>query len=280
MNTKFKLPTRGHSTYFTSALQRKMGLISTLVALLAGTIFCAQVWAQTFMPDNDLWKQDRLFKSTPNVSEAMFNKIVQAGREAYAEEATSRDETLTINGNWDDSTVNANSSRMFGSVTINMFGGLARRPEISPEGFTLVLCHELGHAYGGDPLIRSTPFFYMSAEGQADYFSTLKCYDKVAERVPELSKITQPSSGILNDCEKYNGNDINYANCIGKLEGGLSLGNLLSKLKNESVPKYETPDQTVVDSTVLSYPATIQCRVDTYRSGALELSRPLCWYKP
>ncbi|MBF0362844.1 MAG: hypothetical protein HQK49_17630 [Oligoflexia bacterium] len=230
-----------------------------------------------FMPDNDLWKDDhyyRQFKS--NVSKEMFDKIIQAGRDAYKSE----DESLTIKANWDSSTVNATTSRMFGSVTIEMFGGLARRPEIILEGFTLVMCHELGHAYGGEPLIQDNAWFYMSAEGQSDYYATLECYNRIAERVFELSRINpnQTTFFIKNKCKKYsNGKD--FSNCLAKLEGGLSLGTLLSKLGSSVPPKYETPDTLVVSETVLSYPQTVQCRVDTYLAGGLELQRPACWFK-
>ncbi|MBF0361762.1 MAG: hypothetical protein HQK49_12165 [Oligoflexia bacterium] len=232
------------------------------------------IYTKSFMPDNDLWKEDGYLKQfVPNVTKELFDKIVQAGRDAYASDQP------TINGNWDDSTVNANCMRAFGYVTINMYGGLARRPEITPEGFSLVLCHELGHAYGGLPYIRSVPLFYMSAEGQSDYYSTLTCYDQIAARVPELSKIVDTSDFIQMKCQTFANDQIAHANCIARLEGGLSLGDLLSQLKNEATPKYETPDPTVVSTTELSYPATIQCRLDTYFAGALRLPRPACWFK-
>lgn len=232
------------------------------------------VTLKQFMPDNDLWMEDSYYKNfQPNVDRIMFDKIIQAGRDAYASNAP------TINGNWDDATVNASCMKMFGMVTVNMYGGLARRPEITPEGFALVLCHELGHAYGGIPYIRSTPLFEMSAEGQSDYYGTLSCYDRIAARVSELSKIVDTSDLIRIKCEQYQNDQTKYANCLGKMEGGLSLGLLLSRLKNEPAPQYETPDPTVVSATELSYPATIQCRLDSYFAGTLSLPRPACWFK-
>ncbi|MBF0301068.1 MAG: hypothetical protein HQK51_20340 [Oligoflexia bacterium] len=157
-----------------------------------------------------------------------------------------------------------------------MFGGLARRPEVTIEGFTLVLCHELGHAFGGVPYIDDQ----VSAEGQSDYYSTLTCYAKIASKVKELSKIVNTGDFIKAKCNKYQSNQTDYSNCVAKLEGGLSLGKLLSALGFESAPRYETPDTTVVSETELSYPATTQCRLDTYFAGALTNVRPTCWYKP
>ncbi|MBF0315704.1 MAG: hypothetical protein HQK52_19950 [Oligoflexia bacterium] len=246
-----------------------LGCFSSTTTLAADEIAYRQ-----FMPDNDLWKEDEIYKKrTPNVTKEMFFKIVDAGTQAYVSEAP------TINGNWDDSTVNANCMRAFGYVTVNMYGGLARRPEITPEGFTLVLCHELGHAYGGAPYIRSAPLFYMSAEGQSDYYSTLTCYEKIAALVPELSKIENSDDYILRVCERFSSDSVAHANCIGKLEGGLSLADLLSALGRQTTPRYETPDPTVVRETILSYPATAQCRLDTYHAGALSWPRPKCWFK-
>ena len=52
-----------------------------------------------------------------------------------------------------------------------MFGGLARRPEITADGFLLVVCHELGHHLAGYPFIDD----WAANEGQADYFATQSC---------------------------------------------------------------------------------------------------------
>ena len=124
-------------------------------------------FANSFFPENDLWKEDDLYKRNANVTEEMFNKIIDVADSIYQPIAKQNNERLTINRRWTDATVNANASRFFGQVTVNMFGGLARRDEITPEGFALVLCHELGHAYGGTPYINT--WNQMSAEGQADF---------------------------------------------------------------------------------------------------------------
>jgi len=68
--------------------------------------------------------------------------------------------------------------------------------------------------------------------------------------------------------------------CVKSLVGGLSLAKLLSVISGETeLPTFETPDPTVVESTLKSYPATVQCRLDTYLKGTLQLERPACWFK-
>ncbi|MBF0360012.1 MAG: hypothetical protein HQK49_03335 [Oligoflexia bacterium] len=229
--------------------------------------------AHNFMPDNDLWKDDIYYINLKAaVDSSMFNKIMQGARDSYS------NQKLTINGDWSDPTVNASCNvNSDGNIFINMYGGLARRPEVTLEGFTIVLCHELGHAFAGSPYLNSDT--HVSAEGQADYYSTLTCYSKIASKVTELSKIVNSSDFIKAKCSRYNDNQINYANCVAKLEGGLSIGRLLSTLDNETAPQYETPDTIVVSETELSYPATTQCRIDTYLAGTLAISRPACWFR-
>ena len=226
-----------------------------------------------FLPENDLWKQDCLNckGATTGISEETFNMIVDAAYRLYKPISAANDEELVINPNWEDSTVNASCSRSMGVVQVEMYGGLARREEITAEGFVLVLCHELSHAYGGTPYVRT--YSKVSSEGQADYMAAKECAKKI------FTKISLPASDnnltvyIKKACA---GNKI----CLSSLTGGQSLGNLLATIKSEPTPNFETPDQTVVEKINLSYPDTVQCRVDTLHNGALGRDRPLCWFKP
>lgn len=229
--------------------------------------------AGNFMPENDLWKQDCLnCLSSNSMTQELFNKIVDAGRKAYAENAAKNGERLVINALWTDSTVNANCCRGCTprQVEVNMYGGLARRDEINPEGFALVLGHELSHAYGGEPFYPQSD--RMSGEGQADYEGAKTAYKKIADLVPELKQNINVSDFISKTCATL-GED-----CKHSLYGGDSLGALLATLKGESKPDYETPDQTVVNETLTSYPDTVQCRLDTYLAGTLSKPRPACWF--
>ena len=224
-----------------------------------------------FMENNDLATEDSGFVA--GLSQDQFNSIIAAAKAIYDPEAKSRGETLVIKANWTDSTVNANCSRSLGTVTVNMYGGLARRTEVTPEGFALVLCHELGHAYGGEPYIR--PYDQIAAEGQADYYGAQNCLAKVLGHIEYDPSTLNPDEYIQSRCQKME----NYDICVRQLEAGMSLAQLLASMKKSDVPNYESPDSTVVPKTLLSYPATIQCRLDTYHNGALNLPRPACWFK-
>ena len=238
-----------------------------LVTLLSFNAFSKT----SFMPENNLWQEDCLYcKSVNGVDQAVFEKIIDIAKNIYQPLADSNKETLTINKNWEDPTVNANCMRYNGEVTINMYGGLARRSEVTAEGFTLVLCHELSHAYGGAPYIR--PSTKMSAEGQADYMATFECAKKVFQEMNPQGLGMEPTQYMIDSCQ-------GSRPCLSSLVGGQSLGNLLSVLSNDPTPDYQTPDPTIVPKTLTSYPETTQCRLDTYFAGALRLKRPACWFK-
>lgn len=222
-----------------------------------------------FAPENDLWKEDNV-GFVANVDEDMFKAIIEIAKELYAPTAKQWKETLVINALWTDSTVNANASRdMKGWTEINMYGGLARRKEVIPYGFALVLCHELSHLYGGAPYVE--PSLYMSAESQSDYAGAGWCLKNIVDRLGYMDDIvvTEYMARVCKD----------DTNCAGRLAGGNSLGSLLAKLNGDKTPNYETPDTLVVKKTNLSYSST-QCRLDSYRAGVLMQSRPLCWFKP
>ena len=252
-------------------------LKSFLVLFLFSLLILPKVYhTHDSLPENDLWKEDYIDKSTSG--QEMFNKIIDAAEVVYkpiAKEAG--DSTLLINRKWDDATVNANASRLFGKVTINMYGGLFRRPETTTEGFALVLCHELSHAYGGLPYVSS--WQKLSSEGQADYAGAKDCLHKVLSVLKLEGYEVEPDSFMDNTCKTYFKEEARQELCVRSLVAGNSLGNLLATIKKESIPSYETPDKTVVSKTATSYPATVQCRLDTYLNGTIQLKRPACWFK-
>lgn len=270
-------------------------MFKTLLSLLFLFSFQSLSTPHSIFPDNDLWKQDPQYVQKqcdnnimPNamlwqcflkpieqgISKEVFEKIIDTAFEIYKPLADTNEETLVIQKYWDSSTVNASSSRMWGTVEIEMYGGLARRKEISTEGFIMIICHELGHAYGGKPQIKKLD--HMSVEGQADYSSSA-CAVKLMEKMGLVKAEQTPTEFMTASCADYNGTkDL----CIATLVGGQEIGTLLSVVYETAVPNYETPDNTVVEDTLESYPENIQCRLDSYYNGVLNKDRPLCWYKP
>jgi len=247
-----------------------------IVALVFFALLSTGLLAKTYsiFPDNDLWKEDVMDKSVE--SKELFDKVCDTAAGLFRKIAEASNERIVVNKKWDDATVNANVMRSGGVVTINMYGGLARRPEIGAEGFALVICHELGHAYGGYPYLRQ--YSKISAEGQADYYGAKECQKDVLSLL-KLETTNIPITNFMEQtCLAINPDPAKVTVCTQSLAGGQELGNLLSVLKKEPTPSFETPDLTIAATTMTSYPKTVQCRLDTYFNGTVGKDRPKCWF--
>ena len=239
-------------------------MLKTLLSVGAMTLLAVSTAQASFLPPNTLHLEDTVLRS--NVSEAEFNDAIDKAEEFYKpriKEAFGG--KLKVNRRWDDSTVNASASQMWGTWSANMYGGLARRPEVTTDGFTLVICHEIGHHVAGFPFSSS----WAGDEGQSDYFATLSCARELwreevetnaafRDIVPEFPKAL---------CDKVWTNELDQDLCYRSMMGGKSLADLLSALRDTEVD-FETPSQNKVNKTSHSHPAG-QCRLDTYMAGAL-----------
>jgi len=251
------------------------------------------------------------------IDQATFNRVIDNVSSFYAPIIKSKGGVLKVNRLWTDGTVNASAQRQGKSWILNMYGGLARHSITTEDGFTLVMCHEMGHQLGGYPLISNSKDSEWAAnEGQADYFATMKCFRRVFEKadnasvvagldVPEIVKTkcsdTFKSSTEIALCERESMAGNTLALLLWTLSNGNNANGIVS---SRDKPAFDTPDTSVVSTTDDSHPAA-QCRLDTYFNGsicgvpftqdfgkadpitgacAMEKGdqigvRPLCWYK-
>lgn len=211
--------------------------------------------------------------SDSNLTESDFNEIINLVQRTYDEVIEQNGlKPLKISGHWKSNVVNA---YMKGQLQINLVdvsGALARRKEITPLGFALVVCHEVGHAYGGKPDKRA-PLFKASVEGQADYYGMGVCLRKIVDQISD-DNIVEVTSYMKQVCLE----EEDSQTCEKLLKAGQSAANLLTALKAEPAADYSTPDPTVVRRTLKSYPEKVQCRLDTYLNAVLNMGRPKCWY--
>lgn len=220
-----------------------------------------------FLPPNHLDRQDNMrTKRAGTMSQATFNAVIDEAVAYYGPNLkTNFGSTFVVNRKWTDSTVNANATQFLSTWTVNMYGGLARRPETTRDGFALVLCHEIGHHLGGYPFVSS----WAADEGQADYFATLSCAhdlwkDQTATNALSRNIIQEYPKSL---CDAAWTNEADQNLCYRTMLGGKSLANLLSALGG-TVAQYETPDASIVPRTNHAHPEG-QCRLDTYIAGAL-----------
>lgn len=258
------------------------------MALFASLLACgAEAKPQThdsFLPENDLYLQDvgpTAFLAT-GMTEAIFNQTIQTFQKAYAPIIARKGVSLQIRGDWNDPTVNAYASQQGSIWLVQMFGGMARRPEVTIDGFAMVIGHELGHHLGGFP---TYPGDSMASEGQSDYFATHSAA-KLAwgawTPVPAPQPQPQPSPicPVVGFTKSYSDTIVRKCNlvysgageqnlCYRSLEAGLSLSTLLANLNMDGPVNIDTPDRTVVTRTNTSYPRTSQSRLDSMTNGAL-----------
>lgn len=179
---------------------------------------------------------------------------------------------LKIVGHWESNVVNAYMKEYLQINLVEVSGALLRHHELTLDGLALVICHEIGHAYGGKPE-RRAPLFKASVEGQSDYYGTKECLPKIlAELQP--STTLQQTSHLKEICKLHAAPSY----CERALTAGQSAANLLASLKDQAYPSYDTPDQSKVRRTLRGFPNSVQCRLDTFLAGVIGLVRPSCWY--
>lgn len=177
---------------------------------------------------------------------------------------------LVVIGSWASNTVNAFAERPArDKVYITIYGGLARHKDITADGFTATLCHELGHHFGGFP--KKSTNKWSSAEGQSDYYATMKCLRRIWQKDDNLAavaKLTIPVK-LKEECALTYSAKEAQALCQRLGMAGFSVSKMIQDLDHDSVdPKFETPDDLVVRAMNYMHPFA-QCRLDTFFQGAI-----------
>jgi len=290
---------------------RILFLIGCLFIIFDRPLNACDIKGETgIVPENDLWIGPNDKRANP-ITEDEFNEVLDRVTEIYAPIVAAKGATLVIERKWDDGTVNAYAQRDGNEWKISMFGGLARHETITKDGFALVACHELGHHIGGPPKKGSwMGTSWASNEGQSDYFGTSKCLRKFMEKENNIAlmKRVKVDPYATTRCRESFTTDEDLAMCQRGAMSGMSLANLFSSLRRNTIKvKFDTPDSKVVTTTYDGHPDP-QCRLDTYFGGAVcekdhyvdftnDLAqdqeaactrtegynlgtRPLCWYKP
>lgn len=157
---------------------------------------------------------------------------------------------------------------------IFFFGGIARKPFMTMDGAAMILCHEMGHGFGGPPHKHSGA----TVEGEADYYSTRKCLKKYFSRHPrelEMQEITQKR---LTLCQQQVAKFVDVKECLrglSAIESRVISFDLIEKVPTSIFAKDDSV-ATEINLDDYYYPAQ-QCRVDTLIAGWFQRQRPACW---
>jgi hypothetical protein len=255
---------------------------------------------QGFLPPNNMFYPES--PTAGGIAKADFDEVLDKVQAHYGPIVAAKGGSLSIVRKWSDGTVNAFAERQGNTWIIEMYGGFARHPAVTKDGFMAVACHEMGHHIGGAPLYRGD---WASIEGQSDYFSTLKCLRRIFEREDNkkvLDTMTLDPEAVRL-CKSQHGSQQDELICVRSTMAGLSLAAVLAD-GGSTMPKLTTPDKSQVNNTYLAHPDA-QCRLDTlfeaalckvpfaqdvsdseYKVGACYTpdhsrgARPRCWFKP
>ena len=239
-------------------------------------LFFLTLNAHAFVPKNNLSISENKLNPT-GISKEQFNSVIDKVNAIYAPLVEAQGAKLIFNRKWDDNTVNASAARDMSRGTewyVSMYGGLARHPQMTEDGFLMVVCHELGHHLGGYPK-KSQPFQvdrkWSSVEGQSDYFATLKCARRVFERElnSDILATKVVPAFVVKQCGESFKSEHEQLICQRSALAGLEVSNFIAVLTKESkAVSFETPDKKKVMMIEKDHNKA-QCRLDTFYQGAL-----------
>ena len=212
-----------------------------------------------------------------NITEAEYNALVKEFKDVYTPIVKGFGASLTVLTDWKNNTPNASATQLKTNWLIRSTGGLARQPEMTRDGYLLVLCHEMGHHLGGFSM--SPPRIpipvpglepWAANEGQADYFATQVCAKRMwRNHGVENAKFRETSTAdVRARCDANWSSTLDQDLCYRVLTAVDSVAKTMAALTKKPVPEFSTPDSTIVDKTNHGHPAP-QCRMDTYLQAAI-----------
>ena len=273
--------------------------------LIPSALPCDEFGNSGFLPENDM-EISVDAKIRNDMTEERFNEIIDKVVDVYTPIVKKKRGKLKMKRLWTNNTVNASAQRFFRTWVVNMYGGLARHPDITDDAFLMVVCHEMGHHLGGAPKSSSNPLLrWASNEGQSDYWGAMKCFRrslKDEDSIAVVATLGNVDPLAQASCSAAFNDENEVALCVRSSMAGKSLSKLLGRGR---ATIFDTPDPTIVKKTNNAHPNG-QCRLDTYFQGSLcekdifdEVDnkdpnlgvcsrkdgyenglRPLCWYKP
>ncbi len=232
--------------------------------------------------------------------ETLYEPISKAQNQSFSIEVN--ESSMALSGG-------ADSENRKLKVTLDR--GLLQSTRLSPDGLRVLVCHELGHLFGGSPR-KSPPYewdgplandglTFMSSEGQADYYASLVCFRQLVagqDHQKALSSSAQNSSRVSQLCKaSHSESPENAMICQRAAYGALNMLQLAMDFPI-SLEKQDTANTPALIRN--TYPER-QCRLDTVFAGALcrkkfpaildmmdsqkndcdqeEAKRPKCWYR-
>lgn len=207
-----------------------------------------------------------------NISKKDFNRILDSVKKVYSPIFKSQRMNFRIESQWEDKQVNAFAGTRGSDRYILLYGGYARHKLMSKDAYLSVVCHEIGHHLGGFP--KKNASTWSSSEGQADYFSTLKCMKEVLREDhdnKEIALALELPDEVKKQCRFQYQSPNDYYICLRSAKAAEEHGRVIQDLDTKgalSNASLMTPAPYIVYETNLKHPDA-QCRLDTKYQGAL-----------
>lgn len=157
----------------------------------------------------------------------------------------------------------------------------ASNRKMTNDVFALTLCHEIGHYLGGAPKIIKGrndlhDFSFLTGEGQADYWSSLKCirdyFSKVSASKKAQRLVKKLPNFLKNKCKSVYSPKKEVDICVRSIAASIRFSELMHEIYGYSFqkpPSPSTPSSDIATKTLRKRYPTVQCRLDTHISAAL-----------
>ena len=200
----------------------------------------------------------------------------------------------------DDQSVAASAEHNSDHLLVKINTGLLNSKRLTPDLFRMILCHELGHLFGGAPR-RNIPMewegpvapdgkSFMSSEGQSDYYAAIACFKKVATaQDTDATPLTRASKKLKEKCagkemcQRIALASLDFLNLVTDFPISLDKTDtdVATELVRDSYPSRQCRLDTMVNAAVCSdsLPLTFDFN-DQSLHGCKDAkgSRPRCWY--
>jgi len=217
---------------------------------------------------------------------------------AFREEARVAGATFRLELNWNDTSASAGAAPNSGRIwDIVVGGGFA---DVAQDAITFTVCHEMGHILGGFPFMngdgphtedeRAEYGTVLSAEGQADYFTTKECLPRVWGS-DDNSVYEHLAPELKDRCDEAYGDVLDRQLCYRILSSSLDQASSFAPYANNSYTPEVCDEEDLWDTewdcenfleptatsrpkveepaiTTFGYPTRV-CRLETYVRGAL-----------
>ena len=243
-----------------------------------------------------------------SVSEVDYLNITSALHSIYGKKVEATNNNLKFTLKDSKQAPNAYAAKTIeGNWEITDVASLLSLQEQTKATLGIILCHEIGHFFGGEPYVvgiqmtpavRSRAPKKMSCEGQADYFATGECIKELANKLPDLFDGNQGLINPLVDhyCDESYFGKREKVICRESLVASYQAVRVYQRIMEELlVPssffgkvENEKSDRTL--NYVGEYP-DLDCRYETFIKGALcsslnesvcsdmKWKRPACWFQ-